>query len=747
MRKHHSTTFHLIALVSLALLLTWTTPTHAAEPGEELASSSGALNASQTVTIPLYSPGAANIRLQVGGGGPTDTITMALRNGTSVVASWVVRSGETTWGYATLPSGGNITLQNNSGAQLTYALKVYARGVTPNITESGATWSGVARGGGIQSAIQLSVPSAGRYRLTFGASGGSFQLKVDSSYILKTVVPGNLPAPTDSVYYLSAGVHTFSVVQNTADTLITWSAALATADSLDTLPSSESSAVLGGAFREEWVPVQVAAGQSVNLRIAATGAVADQLMVELYNGATRVYSSTNVYGGEVAWGSSTLAAGANRLRVVAAVGNSASLGYTVTLSPIGQPAFTWAGKTYGNIARLGQGSSSIKLNFSTAGLYRFTLGASSGRYQLMLDSQNLQKIVTDTVSSNFTAFVPAGAHTLAVKQDPAQSSTTWSVQIATATQANDTLPFSRGGGTLGGVSNAFREEWLPLRIAADAPVNLRIIATGAASDSLKVELFNGTTLAYSAAKIYGGETFWASTTIKAGTNRLHLAAAAGNTGPMSYKIEVRSVDSIPGTWRGVALAGGLNSVVRVNAPVAGVYDVALTLDEGAGQVLVDAGASVALQSITPVSSSTTLRVPLAAGLHTFTLKQDSGPISPRTIWQIAASLRAADGSLAITTVTPAQLLAGQQTVVTINGQGFEAGTVVQLRAADNSVKPTTSTVVNSTRILLTVPATTPTGTYSLRVSNPGGSTVTRPSALLVSQTQPIVKVYLPFTRR
>jgi hypothetical protein len=216
---------------------------------------------------------------------------------------------------------------------------------------------------------------------------------------------------------------------------------------------------------------------------------------------------------------------------------------------------------------------------------------------------------------------------------------------------------------------------------------------------------------------------------------------------MSYKIEVRSVDSIPGTWRGVALAGGLNSVVRVNAPVAGVYDVALTLDEGAGQVLVDAGASVALQSITPVSSSTTLRVPLAAGLHTFTLKQDSGPISPRTIWQIAASLRAADGSLAITTVTPAQLLAGQQTVVTINGQGFEAGTVVQLRAADNSVKPTTSTVVNSTRILLTVPATTPTGTYSLRVSNPGGSTVTRPSALLVSQTQPIVKVYLPFTRR
>ncbi len=371
--------------------------------------------------------------------------------------------------------------------------------------------------------------------------------------------------------------------------------------------------MLGGAFREEWVPVQVAAGQPINLRIAATGAVADQLMVELYNGATRVYSSTNVYGGEVAWGSSALAAGANRLRVVAAVGNGAPLGYTVTLSTIAQPAFTWAGKTYGNIARPGQGNSSIKLNFPTAGLYRFTLGASSGRYQLMLDSQNLQKIVTDTVSSNFTAFVPAGAHSLVVKQDPAQASTTWSVQVATATQANDALPFSRGGGTIGGASNAFGEEWLPLRIAADAPVNLRIIATGAPSDSLKVELFNGATLAYSAATVYGGDLLGQHDDQGFGTNRLHLAAAAGNASPMSYKIEVRSRRQHPrhmarrgAVWRPqLGRAGQRAGGRRLRCRD-------LTLDEGAGQVLVDVGAAVALQSITPVSSSTTLRVPLAA---------------------------------------------------------------------------------------------------------------------------------------
>jgi IPT/TIG domain len=742
MRKHHTHTFHLIALLSLALLLTWTTPTHAAQPGEELVNSSGALNASQIVTIPLYSPGAANLRLQVSGGGPSDTITMALHSGSSIVTSWVARSGETIWGYATLPSGGNLTLQNNSGAQLSYALLVYARGVAPNITESGATWSGVARGGGIQSAIQLSVPSAGRYRFTFGASGGSFQMKVDTGYILKSVVPGNLPNPADSVYYLSAGVHTFTIVQNTADTLITWSATLATADALDSLPSSESSAVLGGAFHEEWVPIQVAAGQPVNLRIAATGAAADSLTVELYNGATRVYSSTSVFGGEVAWGSSTLATGANRLHVVAAAGNTAPLAYTITLSPIAKPAFTWSGTTYGNIARPGQGSSSIKLNFPATGLYRFTLGASSGRYQLMLDSQYFQKIVTDTTSTNLTVFVPAGVHTLIVKQDPAKTSTAWSVQIATTAQTNDNLPFSRGGGTLGGTSNTFREEWLPLRVAADAPVNLRIVATGAASDSLKVDLYNATTLAYSAAKVYGGETFWASTTIKSGTNLLHLVAATGNAGPMSYQIEVRGIASIPGTWSGVALNNGLNSVVRVNAPTSGVYDVALVLDEGSGQVLVDAGAPAqAIQAISPVSTSTTLRVPLSSGLHTFTLKQDSSPATPRTVWQIAASLRQADAALAISSVSPSLLTAGHETLVTITGQGFESGTVVELRAANGSVKPSSSIIVNSTTIKLTVPASTPAGSYNLRLSNPGGATVTKTAALSVGNVK--LFVYLP----
>jgi IPT/TIG domain-containing protein len=273
-------------------------------------------------------------------------------------------------------------------------------------------------------------------------------------------------------------------------------------------------------------------------------------------------------------------------------------------------------------------------------------------------------------------------------------------------------------------------------------VNLRIVATGAASDSLKVELYNATTLAYSAAKVYGGETFWASAAIKSGTNLLHLVAAAGNAGPMSYQIEVRGIASIPGTWSGVALNNGLNSVVRINAPTSGVYDVALVLEEGSGQVLVDASAPAqAIQAISPVSTSTTLRVPLSSGLHTFTLKQDSSPATPRTIWQIAASLRQADGALAISSVSPSLLTAGHETLVTITGQGFESGTVVELRAANGSVKPSSSIVINSTTIKLTVPASTPAGSYSLRLSNPGGATVTKTAALSVGNVK--LFVYLP----
>jgi hypothetical protein len=646
MHSRRSPLLHLLLTLLLAMLAFSAVPAHAVQTGEQLVNSSGTLSAGQTFTTPLYSPNtAANIRLHVDGGSPTDTITMKLLNGISTVKTWVVRSGETSWGYATFPaSNGKLSLHNDSGQPLTYALVAYARGVAPGIAEGLSAWTGTARGAGIQSSIQLNVASADRYRFSLGATGGSYQIKVDANYVLKTVVPGNAPNANDSVYYLAAGIHTFTVVQDSAASQVNWSLALAALGGNEVVPIGENSKVLGGGafFTDEWIPMHIAAAQPVNLSITATGRVTDSLVVELYNGATKVFISTKVFGGEVSWWHSSLAAGGNMLRVMAA-GNSAALSYAISIKPIAKTPFTWSGVTYGTTARANSGHSSVQLTFPTSGLYRFTLGASAGRYQLLLDNHYLQKTVSQASGANITAFVPSGTHTLVVAQDPAAASTTWSVAIASATSSSDSLPFTRVGGELGGTSNAFREEWLPLRAVAGSPVNVRVTATGAAADSVRVELYNGANLIYSAAKVYGGEVFWGTSSLTAGTNLLHIVAASGNTGQMGYNVDVRSVASIPSTWQGVARGNGLNSVFKLNAPVSGTYVVTLTVSEGAGQVMIDQTSAAMSQSPTalPPGSTTVLRVPLLAGPHTFKLLQDLN--QPRTIWQIASALRRADG--------------------------------------------------------------------------------------------------------
>lgn len=739
--------FHWLALLALVTTLLWPSHAFAAQPGEELLSSSGSVNAGQTLTLPLYSPDAANLQIQVTGGAITDSLTFTLQNGASAAGSWIVRSGETTWGYATIANNAQLQIKNTASVSLNYTVKMYARGVVPNVIKNSSSWSGVARGAGIQSSIQLTVPTAGRYRLALSATGGSYQLKVDNNHILKTAVPNNTPESTDSTYYLTAGVHTFTITQNTNDALVTWSIGFASADALDTLPSNEKSAVLGGAFREEWIPIQLGAAQAVNINATITGAAGDSLLYELYNGNTKVYTSTNIFGGEVSWATSSLAAGANRLRVVAANNNSAALGYSISFSVIPQTALNWSGKTYASTSRANQGNSIVRLSIPNAGIYRITLGASSGRFQFLLGSNHIQKVVTDTNSTNFTAYIPSGTHSLRVMQDPAAASTQWSVKVESANSKLDTLTFSRTGGSLGGTGNAFREEWLPLQFNTNAPVNVRVVVQGANTDALTVRLYNPSSQSYEASKIYGGETFWAATNIISGTNRIFVQAHNTNTGPISYRVEVRNVDSIPSTWSGVALGNGLNSVIRVRAPSAGTYDIELSLSAGSGQVLVNSGGTASREQefAVPAAINTTIRVPLTAGLHTFTFKQDTANGAPQNTWQIKAALRQTEQALVLQTVAPTNLPSGQQSTVTITGQAFENGTKIELRGADNSVKPTSSVVVSTTRVLLTIPANTPVGIYSIYATNPNGSTTSKVGVLVVGNATR--KIYLPMVKR
>lgn len=749
-RQHILARLLALLLLACAASAPRTAPALAAEPGAELVSFSGSLNADIPArTVPLAESGPANLKLTVSGGAAADSVTLSLLNASGgVVRSWVARSGETIWGFADLPAGARLRLQT-SGAALSFDLRGYARGSLLAPHAGATSWSGVAVGAAAastRSAVQLVAPSSGLYRLTLSAAGGGFQLLVGENHIRKTAVSGKLPAAADTVYYLAAGVHTLQILQDpTAGVSTAWSVQMAAAGALDSLPYGEAAAVLGGgagggSFAEEWAPIQVAAGQPVNLRIQASGAAADSLQVELYNGTTRVYSTTAVFGGEVLWGSAQLAAGANALRVVAKDDNGAPLAYSVSVSPLPAPELSWSGVSYG----ASPANSTIKLTVTKDGLYRFVLGASAGRYQLRLNNTALQKIVTPA-GADFTAFVPAGTHTLVLDQDSA-ANTSWSVRVVPAAPTADTLPFTRGGATLGGAGRDFREEWLPIRLGAAAPVNLKVTASGGeAGDSLQVQLYRpgSATPAYSAANVFSGEVFWATSELVSGTNLLRVSAAADNAAPMSYTVEIVAVGGVPATLSGVSLGGGLNPAFTLRAPADGVYTLVMTMTAGAGLVLVDPpqGASRSGLEATPLSSSLTLRVPLKAGPHRLVLQQD--PAEPRTEWQISLRALQPAAALTIAEVTPGFLAPGAGGQIEVTGTGFESGTTVSLVSSQGAATALSTVVVSGTRLTAAVPAGLPAGSYTLRLSSPGGASATRAAALSVGQ----LRLYLPLLSR
>lgn len=399
-----------LLLLGAMLAVPQMSPAFGAEPGEELLSTSGSFStAGQSTTIALYATGPANLTLSVAGGAAGDFVTLSLlSNAGATLTEWVARSGETIWGFADLPAGARLRL-TGSAAGLSYTLNGYARGTVLAPYSESQSWSGSAIGAGDTSTfstVELVVPDAGLYRMSLGATQGAYQLLVDGSYLRKTVVSGQLPASDDSVYYLSAGVHRFQIVHDaTADAKTEWSLQIEAAGALDSLPANELAPALGGnlgggSFTQEYIPLQVAAPQTVNIRIQVSGADADSLQVVLYNGATGVYTATAVAGGEIVWGSSQLAAGANTLVVTTNNGNSAPLAYQITLSAVPTPELSWSGVSRGASPL----NSTIKLTIPSNGLYRFTLGAESGRYQFRINSGTLRKIVSDA-GADFTAFL------------------------------------------------------------------------------------------------------------------------------------------------------------------------------------------------------------------------------------------------------------------------------------------------------------------------------------------------------
>ncbi len=625
---------HLSLLVTLLIsMFGWLSaqPARAAAPGESIASSNGLVSPNSHIIIALYDTGNANLSLKVPSTPSAESLTLALMSGTDTIASWNVRSGEHIWGFANIPAAARLEIRNTGASALPYELAVYARAQLPAIADGLGTWSGISSGTGIQSSAQFDVSEAGLYRFAMTASSGAYQLSIDNKTILKTASSSYAPNQNDSTYYLSAGTHNFSILHQTSAPQTTWDVAVSFVGGLDTLPSTETSGILGGFASQERIPLQMEADSLVNVRVVMTGPASESAVVELYNGETKVAESAKVFGGELVWFTGKIVAGANALHIT--TDSSIALSYDINVSAVADVPVSLAGISYGAPAHTSGGNSNAHFNFPQSGLYSFQITANSGRFQFVLDQNFLQRTSDTSAVLNFTAFVPKGIHNIMVVHDSSLASTDWSLTITPSNSSADVLPFAVSSRSLGKLNDVFTTEWVALNFNLSKPVNILVKANGAPADAINVALFHGETQVGSNKLIYGGEEVWISTSIASGLNKLRMQTAATNTSPMSYDITIMAIPGIPSSSAGISYGQGLSSTFMVNAPVDGIYNFTLSFSEGTGVVLIDEAADTMLSQAIPIIASQTLvRVPLKAGMHTIKITQS--PAEARSVWML-----------------------------------------------------------------------------------------------------------------
>ena len=199
------------------------------------------------------------------------------------------------------------------------------------------------------------------------ATSGAYQLSIDNNAILKTASVSFAPDPNDTTYYLSAGVHTFTILQQTSVAQTAWDVALSFVGGMDALPSTESSSILGGFASQERIPLQLQDASLVNVRLVVSGPATEGIVVALYNGETKVAESAKVFGGELVWFTGGVVAGANALQILS--DSPSSLSYTINVSAVAEVPVSVTGTSYGAPAHSSGGNSNARFNFPKAGLY------------------------------------------------------------------------------------------------------------------------------------------------------------------------------------------------------------------------------------------------------------------------------------------------------------------------------------------------------------------------------------------
>jgi hypothetical protein len=290
------------------------------------------------------------------------------------------------------------------------------------------------------------------------------------------------------------------------------------------------------------------------------------------------------------------------------------LTYDLAVYEIASTPYAWAGAS----DAMGSWDSHIWLDFPAAAIYDFDFARTSGRYQFMVDDEHIQKTVDadDTVGY----YIPAGMHQLKVVPDRTGANASWTLDLSAPGAASDTLPYEKDGGDLWAGAANFNEEWLPINLAADTAVNFEFSLAGTAGDKLDVYLYDAAdTVVYTVTDVYAGETLWWTTDLAAGVSCINLQTDASNSASLTYDLAIHDKPALAADWAGVSNAIGNNSVVRFEAPTAGLYDFNYGVAGGRYQFLVDS--DTLIQKTAEVSD--TVRYYLDAGTHELTIVQDT----------------------------------------------------------------------------------------------------------------------------
>ncbi|MEZ4643112.1 MAG: hypothetical protein R3E31_10340 [Chloroflexota bacterium] len=714
----------------------WSASVTPVSPAESFFTFEGTLDPGESVTPEYPTSGDLdfNFELAVTSGGPVNLVITD--GGGSVAWSGDAAQNEALWGTSTLMTGTNeLMLTNNGATAVDVSLTLY---YIPSTTYS---WVGMADPAGLNSHIRLNFPNDGLYQFDFGVNaGGLYQFQVDTDYIQKSV-----DAAGSVTYFVTAGVHDLIVDQETGGGMVNWSLDIAEVGAAhDTLPYSKVGGPLGGGsdFNEEWLPLNLSGATMVNVAMTLAGNAGDLFMMSV-NGF-----EVTLLGGETYWTTLDLSAGTTLFHLQAFAGNSAPLDYDLTVYALPELPYAWDGLS----ASL-QGAnrnSAIRVEFPNDGMYTFDLGVDGGRYQFFLNEDYIQK--TAESATNVTYFVPAGLHDLMIVQD-SNVGANWDVTITQTAVSPDALPYHKMGGDLGGVGNDFSEEWLPLYIGAEAEANLQISVTGSISDSLQLVVINAgnDTVIQTLDPLFGGETVWATFQIPEAGVRLHLMADGDNVSPLQYDLTVVHLPQITGlladtyAWSGVSAADGLNSTLRIDTQISGLYHVQVSMpDVGFITLFVDELGLAPQQQLSPTGFFYEFDLPLTADLHTFRSEQDNTPV---TTWTITTTLMTPDAPQ-LTAVDPVSIPNDTPATITLSGANLMPGAVVTMVHGGTTVTLSNVQVLSSNEATAVIPAGLAAGFYDITWTNPDDQFATLSNAIQVYlPAATVYYLYLPIVEK